>query len=86
MQESSKELIVSDLAYSTNTHLISLHDKLSLLFSHELRVSDIGVTHRISINGFRSLNLIFPIPEDEQQALSQFKEILNAYLICYPNC
>lgn len=75
---------VSDLADSSNINLRSLHDKLTLLFSHEFSVSEIGVTHKVAINGFRSLNSIFPVPEDERQVLSQFKEIVNAYLICYP--
>lgn len=76
---------VSDLADISNIHLRSLHDKLSLLFSHDCSIRDIGVKHVVSINGFRRLNSIFPIPEDEQQVLSQFKEIVNAYLICYPD-
>lgn len=75
---------VSYLTYSTNIHLRSLHDKLSLLFSYDFSVSEIGVTHKVSINGFRMLNAIFTVPEDERQVLSQFKEIVNAYLICYP--
>ncbi len=76
---------VSDLADSSNIHIRNLNDKLSLLFYHEFSVSEIGVTHKVSINGFRRLNLIFPVPEDEQQVLSQFKEIVNAYLICFPD-
>lgn len=82
--EVMNDKFVSDLTDSSNIHLRNLNGKLSLMFSHEFRVSDIGVTHRIAINGFRSLNLIFPIPEDEHKVLSQFKEIVHAYLTCYP--
>lgn len=45
----------------------------------------LGVTHRVSNKGLMRMSTLLPLPEDEQDVINQFAEIVNDYLRIYPS-